>query len=159
MHVKEGDFKHKIDAKHPPWIFRRLVHEIAQYNAVKRKSDSGVGSGSGASGGHVSAAGGGGGNTAVAYCSTKTCPFGELHGADAKEHSTTTDEETDALTKLPTDMEKWTRHDVATWLLHYAGINRDYVKVLHDESKLRGTFSGTLFVISMSFLMKKQLPI
>ena len=66
--------------------------------------------------------------------------LGVLHGADAKEHSAPTDEEADALAQLPADMEKWTRHDVATWLLHYAGIDRDYVKVLHDASKLKGTF-------------------
>ena len=78
---------------------------------------------------------------APACCSTNTCPFGLLAAADVgivtagpitRKHSGPTSEESDALADLPDDMEMWTRHDVATWLLHYAGINRDYVKVLHE---------------------------
>lgn len=46
MHVKVEDFEHKVDgSKYPRWIFRRLVHEVAQYNAAKGdagKHDSGV---------------------------------------------------------------------------------------------------------------------
>ena len=48
VHVKVEDFEHKVDgSKYPRWIFRRLVHEVAQYNAAKGdvgRHDSGVAS-------------------------------------------------------------------------------------------------------------------
>lgn len=79
----------------------------------------------------------------VGVCENVSCPFSSswhpAAGAVPRTDSNTTDEEEGALSNLPSDMQTWTRHNVATWLLHFAGINRDYAKVLHDESRMDGT--------------------